>query len=226
MKIEYLQLIADFFLTAFAVFGGAYLAFRFEARGNKEREKSENIEAANRALYTIYNMWNVLKQYHRDALKPLEGRPDRWLNIPATGPRRPRVSSFDIRDLSFLLQAGRSETFATVLHEEQRFDHFMLLLDFRASIVMNQVFPRLERAGLSPQSAVAADAVLAALGSSIVHQLQHLESRIVGSCDRTLTSLRSAFDRLFRTMKELYPDEEIVTVDFDANPDGEDRAAA
>lgn len=192
-----------------------YLAFRFEGRGNKLRTREANAAAASRALYTIYTMWNVLHQFETEAIKPFEGRDDRWLNMPATGPRRPSASSFDFRGLSFLLQTRYADTFATVMHEETRFDHFMFLVELRSSMMMTEAVPRLESSNIAPGSPVTEKAILNALGKSLVARLKHVDERLMTTCGKSISTLRSAYEELATATKALYPKATIPKVDFD-----------
>ena len=60
--------------TLVAAFAGAWAAFRFESHRRQREETSRRVAAVNRALYTIYNMWNVLFQFDEECLKPYRGK--------------------------------------------------------------------------------------------------------------------------------------------------------
>ena len=50
-------------------------------------------KAGNRALFTLYEIWNALVQYQKEAVANYRGRPDAWFNLP--------VNRLSWRPLSF-----------------------------------------------------------------------------------------------------------------------------
>ena len=133
--------------TLFATFIGAWLAFRFASvQRDRERVKSE-VAAGNRALFTLTVMYNETYQHQNEIIEQVRGRSDAWLNMPVTS-RLSENLSFDIKDLSFLLQAD-STIFQQVLLEEARFKLVASMIADHSSLNFTIIWPRMEAAGIS-----------------------------------------------------------------------------
>lgn len=122
-----------------ASFAGAWVAFLLESGRRKREETGKNIGSANRAIYTVFNLWNVLEQYRKEVLEPLRGKPDAWLNLAANPSTPVGDSKFQTGDLQFLLQTAHASLFATLLLEEQRFGLVMDLIRARSNLVLEKV---------------------------------------------------------------------------------------
>ena len=85
------------FTSLVATFGGAWLAFRIERKRRSDEQEKRRVGAANRALYTLFNLWNVLEQHRRDVIEPHRSKPDAWLNMAATPPIHAGLAKFDGR---------------------------------------------------------------------------------------------------------------------------------
>src|SRR3569832_712067 len=79
---EYKDIIA-ILATLVASFAGAWGAFLLENERRKREAEDRNIGAANRAIYTLFNLWNILEQYRKEVLEAYRGKPDAWLNVAA-----------------------------------------------------------------------------------------------------------------------------------------------
>ena len=69
--------------TLVAAFAGAWCAFLFESRRKSNEEKERQRAVANRSIYVISEMWNVLYQYYQEIAKPYKDKPDACLNMAA-----------------------------------------------------------------------------------------------------------------------------------------------
>ena len=58
--------------TMVAAFAGACFAFLFESRRKAKEEKNQQRAIANRSIYVISEMWNVLYQYYQNIAKPIQ----------------------------------------------------------------------------------------------------------------------------------------------------------
>ena len=203
-----------------ATFGGAWLAFRIERKRRSDQEEMHRTGTVNRALYTLFNMWNVLEQYRKDVIEPLRGKPGAWLNMAATPPVRAGLSTFEAGDLSFLLEVGSPMVYASLLLEEQRFAHTLGLIEARSALVMNEVFPRFAGAGVQVGSSLPEPEIARILGIDTIHKLKVVTAAIVEQVDAGLKSLISAHDGLRIAMKRMYPNRKFLNVEFQLPTDG------
>jgi hypothetical protein len=196
-------------------FAGAWAAFRFQAHQRKSEEDQKCIGAGNRAIYTVYALWNVLEQYRKEALEEYRGRPDAWLNLAAHPAPPVKVDRFQSADLQFLLERGQAPVFASLMLEEQRFNLAVDLIRSRSDLVLNMVFPRMAAAGFGLGQQQTIQAVEAALGIDVCHQLKQITATIYQNVDDDLESLRVLYADLRREMQSLYPKRKFVEVIFE-----------
>src|SRR5262245_59727040 len=131
--------LVDPITTLIAAFAGAWFAFLFERRHKHNEEAARQIAAGNRALYTLFNLWNVQAQINKEVIDPHRGRSDAWLNMAATIPSRYGLTSFEAGELSFLL-GKESMLYCNLLLEEQRFDLAVRLVESRSHVILSEAF--------------------------------------------------------------------------------------
>jgi hypothetical protein len=185
-------------------FFGAYFAFLFERRKRKGEEAEKNIAALNRALYTLYTMWNTLRAYQREHLDGVRNRPDRWLKLTS----HPSVGQYhsgyqlETGPLHFLLQT-KATTFDNLMLQERRFKLAIGLIDERTKLMLTRVFPIMER---EPMGAAIPPAQLQnILGIGVISQLTQYTDQIFKFVDEDLPDLEAAFKELRALAKQLYP---------------------
>jgi len=170
-EIEYFNLIINPLATLVAAFSGAWIAFRFERHSKNDEIIKNNIATANRALYTIYNMWNTLTQYYDDVISECEHKDDAWLNMAAIPATSTGLSQFSYNELDFILQSSSPNTYANLLLEEQRFSSSIKLISMRTDLIINTVFPRMANAGINPGTESNQQIIENAIGSDTAHKL-------------------------------------------------------
>jgi hypothetical protein len=212
-------IVANFagFASALAgTFVGAYSAFQLEQRQRLADAEDRRVGAANRALYTLKNMWNVLRQYQREHLDGQRDQPDLWLNLAATPPfgQSQGLVQFEAGELTFLLSRTHGNIFDKMLLQEQRFKVTLGLVDRRTALVFSEVFPRMERAQVHVGDQRPIAEIEAILGISLVHQLKQLTPGIVQFVDEDVAALRALFGELRAALVSLYPHQEFINVDF------------
>ena len=204
--------------TLIGSFFGAYFAFLLQRRRTELERDEDRVGAANRALYNLYRMWNVLSQYQREHLEPVRNAPDRWLNLTASPLAPSSTTKFELGELSFLLQTKEASVFADVMLEEERFGLALGLIDRRSALVLEEVFPRMARAQIAVGDQRPIDEIQRTLGIDIVHQLQQPTDHIFTFVDDDITSLRAAHAQLRAAVKRLYPDQKFIEVDWQRRP--------
>lgn len=200
-----------------ASFAGAWAAFEFESKRRKGQEDDKHIGAANHALYVVYHDWNILEQFRKEVLEPHRGQEGVWLNMAAHPAVPVATDHFSPTELQFLLQEGKPDTYVTLMLEEQRFLLAMNLIREHSHIVLDEVFPRMARAGIAVGQALPQGQVEAALGIDVTHKLKQITAAIYKNVDEDLPSLVAAHDKLRSTMKALYPHKKFLQVVFESD---------
>ena len=162
-----IELVTNTATTLAAAFAGAWAAFRLESSRRAKEEIDRRIAAANRALYTIFNLWNILSQFQKEVINPFRGKNDAWLNMPATLPSNYGLTSFQADELAFLLQTEYANTYTSLLLEEQRFWIATHQIEMRSDIILNRVSP-----GFAVGAYLTEQQIEKIIGIDIVHKLK------------------------------------------------------
>ena len=197
-----------------AAFAGAWGAFLLENERKKREAEDRNIGAANRAIYTIFNLWNVLEQYRKEVLEPFRGKPDAWLNVAANPTIPTGIHTFQADQLQFLLQQSKPEIYTALLLEEQRFAIAIDLIKARSSLVLEQVFAKMASAQIPVVKNMLGADVERIIGIDITHKLKQITAAIYINVDEDIVSLKKQYEALRSVINELYPKRKIIQIEF------------
>lgn len=200
--------------TLIASFAGAWGAFLLENERRKRETEDRNVGAANRAIYTLYNLWNILEQYRKEVMEPYRTRPDVWLNLAASPTTPTGEQTFQANELQFLLQSAKAEVYAGLMLEEQRFAIAINLIRARSALVLDEVFPKMSSARVPVGRALPEAEVEQILGIALTHKLKEITAAIFKNVDEDLVSLKAQHDQLRDAMKCLYPKRKVLQILF------------
>ena len=209
-----LEIILNSIATLVAAFAGAWAAFKFESTRRKKESEDRQQAAANRALYTIYNLWNVLYQFQKESIDGFRGHDDIWLSMNATLPSSYGLTSFQADELSFLLQTEYANTYSELLLEEQRFWIAIKQIELRSSILLNEVFPKMAAATVPIGAKLTEAQIEKIIGIDVLHKLKKITTGIIENVDEDVKSLVETHDKLRTAMKAIYPKKKFVIILF------------
>lgn len=212
---EYRDFVA-ILATLVASFAGAWGAFLLENERRKREEQDRHIGAANRAIYTLFNLWNILEQYRKEVLEPYRGKPDAWLNLAANPTIPTGEHTFQANELQFLLQSSKAEVYAGLMLEEQRFAIAIDLIRARSALVLDEVFPKMSSAKIPVGRKLPEAEVEQILGIGLTHKLKEITAAIFKNVDEDVVSLKTQHDQLRDAMKLHYPNRKILEILFQA----------
>jgi hypothetical protein len=161
-------------------------------------------------------MWNVLKQYQKEAIDPNKARGHLWLNLDATLPYGKGRISFNGDEVSFLVDVGQAATFTDVMLEEQRFDISIGLIERRSALLLEQAYPRLSDAGIRRGEQREIAEMEQILGESITQQLKNMTDSILQFTGENIVSLENMFRGPREVLMRLYPKHKFFEVKFDS----------
>ena len=196
------------FGTLVASFFGAVFAFSFAKYQRNEERIQDEVAAGNRALFILTQMYSETKQYQRDVVSPYRGKQDAWLNLHI-GPQLNKSLAFIIEDLSFVLEHS-PQMFADVILEGSRFRNIANIIDDHRQLIVSQVWPRLEAAGLKIGDSRPDNELEEIIGPSVISQLKVTTSSIIKFIDENERSLKSVFQQLRTTLKSIYPTKKFI----------------
>jgi len=212
--LEFKDIIA-ILATLIASFAGAWGAFLLENERHKREMQNRNIGAANRAIYTLFNLWNILEQYRKEALEPCRGKSDAWLNLAAHPTIPTGEHTFQAGELQFLLQSSEAEVYAGLMLEEQRFAIAIDLIQARSALVLDEVFSKMSAAKIPVRQALPEVELEQVLGIALTHKLKEITAAIFRNVDEDLISLKAQYDQIRRAMKQLYPKRKVLQIVFE-----------
>lgn len=210
---DYMDIVA-ILATLVASFAGAWGAFLLENERRKRETQNRNIGAANRAIYTLFNLWNILEQYRKEVLEPYRDKPDAWLNLAANPTIPTGEHTFQADGLQFLLESSKAEVYAGLMLEEQRFAIAIDLIKARSGLVLDQVFPKMSAANIPVGQALPETEVKQVLGIELTHKLKQITAAIFTNVEEDLASLKTQHDQLRGAMKLLYPNRTVLQILF------------
>lgn len=203
------DLITNGIITMAAAFAGAWAAFKLEHNSRKKDREDGEVAAGNRALFTLVQIWSKLKQYQGEIVEGYRARPDAWLNLPVGPPVQDGALIFDMKDLSFVLEASPS-TFQMIFLEQDRFRLAAHIIQQRSELVLSEVFPRMSAAGLSLGEPITAGEMEKLLTVGITQQLRVFTEGIIKNVDEDVISSHETFEKLRTILKDIYPKRKFV----------------
>jgi hypothetical protein len=192
--------------TLLAAFFGAWFAYRLQSKAKEKERKAANMTAANRAIFTVFQMVNSLHQYRRDIINPYRDRPGMAVAMPATLPQTHERTEFDFDSLSFLLGTTHKKIVFDLFIEEQRFGEAIKAINYRSDLVVQQMQPALVRAGIQEGAEYSQKALAQALDPLLYKSLERTTEQVVFHVDRTRESLQATKTKMLKAFRELFPD--------------------
>ncbi len=218
----------DIFLTSYipalatllAAFFGAKYAFQFQNDKELKSEKTNNIIAANKAIFTMSRMANSLYVYQRDFINPLRNKEAAFLELRPTLDIEKELIKLDIEGLYFLLQTENRNLLSELIIEEERYRAAIDAINARSKTHLQEVQPVLEEAGFISNSTkmVTHDEIEKILGNRIYTIIKQSTDDVIFHVDSTIESLKQVADKLKVGVKNVYPDEKIISFVLSEQP--------
>jgi hypothetical protein len=213
-EILMLDGIVTLLTTLVGAFSGAWAAFKYQEHKEISQLTKDRRAAVNRALHTIYNLWNIQRQYQTEVIDLYRGKPDVWLNMQATPPPSFGLTTFQAEELSFFLESKHAQMYADLMLEEHRFQIAMNLINMRSSVALNEAWPRLGAAKIEVGESMDLNRMTKIIGIDVEQKLRKLTEGIIEHIDENEKSIREIHDRLREGFLDIYPDQKIIEIEF------------
>lgn len=145
-------------LSAFiGTFIGAYVAFRLEHNERALEQIRQRGTEGNLALLTLFQMFNLLRQFQKEVIATAPDRLGRWMSMKVTFPRSEKSLGFEASHLAFLLEYEDKNLLPEILIEERRFNLALEMINRRSHLMLEKIYPllsaaRIWRAGRCPET--------------------------------------------------------------------------
>ena len=211
----------DIFLTSYipalatllAAFFGAKYDFLFQNDKELKTEKSNNIIAANKAMFTLSRMANSLYIYQRDVINPQRNNEAAFLELRPTLDMEKELIKLDIEGLYFLLQTEDRNLLGELIIEEKRYRTTIDVINARSKTHLQEVQPVLEKAGFISNSTkiVTHENIEDILGNRLYCVIKQSTEDVIFHVDSTVKSLKQVADKFKDGVKNVYPDIKIIS---------------
>lgn len=218
-----LKTIADHFhellLALIGTFVGAYLAFALEKRDRARTEKNEKVAQGNLALFTLWQMWEVLNQYKKDIIDNAPKDSGQWLNMAATPHEQDHDLRFDPVKLYFLFEGKDLNILPQLVLEQRRFYNAIILINQRSDLMLKRIWPRLSDNGIQMSRQVYEEQQIHdIIGPGLLAEAKLLAPSLINNITEDLFSFRETFHKLRTQLIEQFPNSTFRNVRFETEP--------
>jgi hypothetical protein len=201
-----------------AAFFGAWFAFRLQDKAKVREERVSNINAANRALFTVFQQINSLRVFQFDIIDPVRNHPIKFIAMRPVLKEQYEYSQFDFPTLGFLLNSKQRQIVLDLFVEQQRFRSAIKVINYRSALYINEVEPALKHAGIREEYDYTKDELVEALGHPLNKSLQRATDQVIYTVDRTVNSLDEIKGKMIKAFKDLFPDGDFLNFELIEGP--------
>ncbi|MGH8769683.1 MAG: hypothetical protein ACREV2_00665 [Burkholderiales bacterium] len=204
--------------AAIGTFVGAYAAFALERGHRADEQKKLRAAEGNLAILTLFQMWNVLRQYQKEVIEPAPDHKGRWLAMKATLPQSAEHVGFDPVRLEFLFESENKNLLPQLLLEERRFQIALAMINRRSTLMLEKVFPALEAKGVKEGTNLEEGVARAMLGPSLAAEVVQTTESIVQNVNEDVESIKATYEELRKQLVLLLPSAKLIQLGFDEQP--------
>jgi hypothetical protein len=192
--------------TLLAAFMGAWFAYRLQDNAKEREHRKANINAANKALFTVFQQINSLRIFQMDFIDPHRGQPGIFISMSPVMQEDHKDIRYDLDSLNFLLSTKHKQLVLDLFIEQQRFEAAIKSINYRSELHIQQVQPALSRAGIKEGVDYPGEAFVKALGPLLHKTMQRQTEQVIYHVDRTVRSLEEAKSKIRMAFLELFPE--------------------
>lgn len=196
--------------TLSAAFGGAYVAFLLNDRNKEKLQYEKNVQGVNQVLFVLFQQANTLLLYQHDFLNPVRDEAGRHVALRPTMPGQLQCTRIPFELIDFLATPKHAQVLFDVAIEQERFNTAIRSIQVQSDLQLKEVQPRLAGAGVRDGEDVTGEQVEAALGDMLHTYLRETTDQVYYHVDKTINSLEQVKDQLRKTVKEVYPEAQII----------------
>jgi len=199
-------------VTLLAAYIGASYAFKLQSDKEDRENQQGNIVAGNLAIFNILRKLNILINYQRQIITPIRGKRTAFLEMQPTLHLLEEDIRLDLNSLSFLLNSDNPDLLGELSVEESKFQSALDAINKRSKIHLKQVQPKMERASVVEGDDYTFQQIEQILGQRLYVTIHKATDQVIDHVDSAVSSLQEVGEKLANTMKELYPNENIISL--------------
>jgi hypothetical protein len=214
LAIHVLRETAPSLATLVAAFFGAWFAYRLQENAKEKAQRASNINASNRALFSVFQQVNSLYLFKRDIIDPHRGNPGIVVAMQPVLPQDHDDLEFDFPSLGFLLNTKHKQIVLDLFIEQQRFQEAIKVINYRSALHLEQAQPILAMAGLKDGKEYSGADFANALGPRLFKELERATGQVVRQVDLTVESLSAVKQKMLKAFKELFPEGDFLNFEL------------
>lgn len=196
---------------------GAMAAFYVQSTREARKERSNQINAVNRALYGLFHYWNATRQYQKEVIEPTGSKQDQWLNLSVSATHAaPLQTETVIEELAFLLDGKDAQLYSEFQMEIWRARTLGALIEKHQRLHLDTVYPALKHLGITRKAAIDPRPLIAELGDPTMLHLEVTAKELVDQTNSNVATTRGLISRFRAAMKIRFPGAKLINVDFDS----------
>jgi hypothetical protein len=194
--------------TLLAAFYGAKYAFQFQKDKELDDIKKQNIANANAAIFDLMRMANTLFVYQRDLIQPIKTSPFYFVELMPS-PQFEKLVKLNIQGLYFILETDYRNLIGAIIVEEERYRSVIDSINMRSKLHLEEFQPALERTVLPDAHSL--ESIRNVVGDRIYVSLKSSTDQVIDQVESYIASLEEVGNKLTQCMKQIYPDDVIIS---------------
>ncbi len=202
--------VADFMpalVTLFAAYTGVRYAFDLQNKEKNQEDIRKNLLALNSAVVSLSQMHNQLSSYKRQIIDTHRERADRSITMRPTVLESQNHLRIDSTSLSYILDSTKAQALPIAMNAESSFFRTIATINERSRIMLDEVHPCLNGAGVREGTAMRLQEVEEILTHGVFVKCGRITDSTIEMVEDSLPALKNAADELAAATKELYPDQ-------------------
>lgn len=205
-----LALFAKDFLPAIATlvaaYAGAYYGATLIKEAAEKEQRSRDIGAGARALFTLWRQLNAIALFQKDIVEKYRDYPPAPLAMPPVSSAViDDVVKLDIDSIAFLLDHGKSELLGNLCIAESRFIDAIQIIRRRSDLHANEVQPKLEGM-IPPNRNLTPDELQKIIGIRLFSLLVDQTQDVINKTDDAVATLEFVAQELYSVLQKIFPE--------------------
>jgi hypothetical protein len=200
--------------TLLAAFFGAWFAFRLQNQEKEKQERMKKINIINQTLFTLFKQVNILRLIQKNFIDPHRETPGFFIAMQPIHSADHTNVKFNFEDLAFILDTKYRNMLSDLFIEEERFKETIKAINYRSSLHIDEVQPKLSVAGTTEGLEYSSHYFEKALGPFLYANLKLSTEQMISQIDLTVDSLQVCRDSVLVTFNKLFPDADLLTFEL------------
>jgi hypothetical protein len=198
--------------TLAATFFGAWFAYKFQNKHERDKEVNNQKAALNRALFTLLRQYNSLSDLIKHDLEPLKDDDSRIFKLKSWSTPAYADLTFDVNSLTFLIDKKEPHILFELLILQERFEQTMASIKTRSEYKIKEIQPLIEKNGITDKILYYED-VERIIGKEKMEGLVLATDQVYSHVYETHQNAKSMLDKFHTFAKKIYPNDKFIYFD-------------